>query len=308
MRLYQRPYDLDPFWQETIFKAKKRPLNLMIEAIQEHENVRVQDIVFEGYDDQKLHGFILRPIEQKPRYTVIIHYHGYSYHRGEIKDFLPYLDAGYAVISFDIRNQGGKSGPFDSEVMFQGLAHQNDFYYRKVYTDAVKAIDIVHEMPDLDNQRIALTGFSQGGAMALVAAGLDRRVKAVLVEAPALSDFPCRIRLLTGSIKHLIEYSEKHAITEARYLETLAYYDVKHLVHPIRVPVLIGNGSADPVCPVECFQPTFNMISAAKRLVIYPTDQHDEGGDAYMAYKIKWLNEVFSPTGSARFDPSVVRL
>ncbi|TVP85726.1 MAG: alpha/beta fold hydrolase [Acholeplasmataceae bacterium] len=276
--------------------------------MEDREHARVQTFVFEGYDDQKLHGFILRPLKQKERYQVIIHYHGYSYHRGDIADFMPYLDAGYAVISFDIRNQGGKSGPFDGESMFQGLTHQDDYYYRKVYIDAVKVIDIVREVHDLENERIALTGFSQGGAMAIVAAALDRRPKAVMVEAPAMSDFPCRIRLKTESIQNMVAYCAKHGIPEARYLETLTYYDVKHLIHSVRVPVLVGNGTKDPICPVECFQPTFNMISAPKQLVIYQTDQHDEGGDAFMAYKIKWLNNIFSPTSPARFDPSIVRL
>jgi cephalosporin-C deacetylase len=56
--------------------------------------------------------------------------------------------------------------------MTQGILDPATYYYRRLITDAVRAVEAVRSHPAVDPQRIAVTGGSQGGALTLAAASL----------------------------------------------------------------------------------------------------------------------------------------
>ena len=55
--------------------------------------------------------------------------------------------------------------------------------------DLVRAIDFVCSRPEVNNQKIAVEGGSQGGAFSLVACALDKRIKVAAPHIPFLTDF-----------------------------------------------------------------------------------------------------------------------
>ncbi|MFX7845161.1 acetylxylan esterase, partial [Acinetobacter baumannii] len=58
-------------------------------------------------------------------------------------------------------------------VMTRGIHDPREYYYRRLYTDAARLVDVVRELPGVDATRIAVTGGSQGGALAIAAAALS---------------------------------------------------------------------------------------------------------------------------------------
>ena len=53
----------------------------------------------------------------------------------------------------------------------------------------INCIEIVASLPQVDEEQLASYGASQGGALALVAAGLNPRIKRTVAIYPFLSDF-----------------------------------------------------------------------------------------------------------------------
>ena len=69
-----------------------------------------------------------------------------------------------------------------------GLDSRERYYYRRVYTGTLRANDFLTSLPQWDGRNLGVTGGSQGGALAIVTAGLDRRVTRLAAYYPALSD------------------------------------------------------------------------------------------------------------------------
>jgi cephalosporin-C deacetylase len=56
--------------------------------------------------------------------------------------------------------------------MSRGIATPEAYYYRRLYVDAVRAVETAASLTGVDPDRIAVAGKSQGGALALAAAAL----------------------------------------------------------------------------------------------------------------------------------------
>ena len=57
------------------------------------------------------------------------------------------------------------------------LEDKDQYYYKRVYMGCVRANDFLVSLPNFDGTNLAVTGGSQGGALSIVTAGLDARVK-----------------------------------------------------------------------------------------------------------------------------------
>ena len=65
---------------------------------------------------------------------------------------------------------------------------RNTHYYKRVYLGCVRAVDFIYSLPEFNGKDIAVTGGSQGGALTIVTAGLDNRIKFAAALYPALCD------------------------------------------------------------------------------------------------------------------------
>ena len=59
-----------------------------------------------------------------------------------------------------------------------GLDSRDNYYMKRVYLACVRSIDLLTSLPEWDGKNVIVQGGSQGGALALVTAGLDQRVTA----------------------------------------------------------------------------------------------------------------------------------
>jgi uncharacterized protein len=95
----------------------------------------------------------------------------------EVADAL--LDADIAALSFDYRNFGDSDGLPREEIDNPGQIE-----------DWQSAITYAWTLPDIDNQRIGIWGTSLGGRNVLAVAALDRRVRCVYAQVPAIVTGP----------------------------------------------------------------------------------------------------------------------
>src|SRR5438046_2774524 len=84
--------------------------------------------------------------------------------------------------------------------------------------------------PDIDSQRVAISGTSQGGGIALAVAALDPRLKAVVAHVPFLCDMRQAARTQGSLVKKLLDEAQ---MNDESHFRTLDYFDPLQLASSI---------------------------------------------------------------------------
>lgn len=217
-------------------------------------------------------------------------FHGYMHHGGEWFERLPYVYAGNAVLVMEARGQGGLSedvyagaGPTLFGHVVRGVRDKDPhkLYYRDVYLDAAKAVRILMSMDFVDEARVATTGKSQGGALALAAAALTPEVKLCAPIYPFLCDFRrvAQLDLMKDAYEGFSYYFKKCDPTHAHeqeFFERLGYIDLQNHASAIRAQVFWQTGLMDTLCPPSAQFSAYNKLTGRKEMKLYPEYGHEQ--------------------------------
>ena len=157
-----------------------------------------------------------------------------------------------------------------------GLDSRERYYYRRVYTGTLRANDFLTSLPQWDGKNLGVTGGSQGGALAIVTAGLDRRVTRLAAYYPALSDVTGYLKERAGGWPHMFRATEGPNVhrDEAK-IATTRYYDVVNFARRVTAPGLYSWGFNDETCPPTSMYAAYNVIKAPKRLMLAYNTGHN---------------------------------
>ena len=151
-----------------------------------------------------------------------------------------------------------------------GLHDRNDYYMKRVYTAVVRCLDLLTSLPEWDGVNLAVQGGSQGGALSIVAAGLDPRVNLCVVNHPALSDMAAYSQKgRTGGYPHFA----KNLFTKEN-IRTMAYYDVVNFARHVKAKTYMTWGFNDNVCPPTTSYAVWNTLQCEKEALITPVNEH----------------------------------
>jgi cephalosporin-C deacetylase-like acetyl esterase len=168
-----------------------------------------------------------------------------------------------------------------------GLDSRDRYYYRRVYAGTLRANDFLTSLRQWDGRNLGVTGGSQGGALAIVTASLDRRVTRLVAYYPALSDVTGYLHQRAGGWPHMFRATEGPNVhRDDAKINTTRYYDVVNFARRVAVPGFYSWGFNDETCPPTSMYAAYNVITAPKRLVLaYDTghrttqEQVDDGND-----------------------------
>jgi len=294
----KRP-DFDEFWAEAMAAVNERPLEAEWDVVQHPiRSMEVRDTTYRGLDGTAVHGWVLLPAEARQRpVPAVVCYHGASGSRGFPADFAAWLAMGAAVVTHDVRMQGGMTG---SNTGFPcgagglswatlGLLDKRTWYYYYAWTDALRAFRLAAETPEIDSARIAVNGGSQGGALSLAAAALQPSAALCMADVPSSCWLEKRLFDRAGGYGDIAEFLRRHPDTLDQVCTTLSYYDNINLTDRIRCPVLVSVGLKDPVCPAENVYAAYNKIGAPKEIAPYPFGEHDGGGGVHSERKLAFF-------------------
>ena len=170
--------------------------------------VEVYDTEFSGAAGDRIRAWYLRPAGADGQTPVVVKFIGYGGGRGMPAEHALLPALGYAVFVMDTRGQGGRwttgatgdrqgdpaAGPENARVMTRGIARPEGYYYTRLFTDAVLAVEAASELTGAP--RVAVSGASQGGGLALAAAALIPQAVAVChADVPFLCDIQRGITL-----------------------------------------------------------------------------------------------------------------
>lgn len=285
-----KPADFDTYWEESLEELDATAPNSVLTPNNSISSTATEcfDLTFTGVGGAQVYAKYLRPKGATNCPTVIM-FHGYSQHSGEWQDKLSYIAEGFCVIAMDCRGQGGLSEDTSSVKgttlrgqIIRGLEDPDpkNLFFRSIFLDTVQLARVAMAFPEIDADRIGVTGGSQGGGLSLVCAALEPRIKLAAPIFPFLSDYQrvWEMDLAKAAYEEISYYLRQrdpnHKNIKAMF-EKLGYIDVQHFADRIKAETLMFTGLMDDIAPPSAQFAIYNKIQSSKDIVIYPDFGHE---------------------------------
>ncbi|NUP51611.1 MAG: prolyl oligopeptidase family serine peptidase [Catenulispora sp.] len=302
------PPDFDEFWAETLAQARAHDKQPTFTITNNGLSlIDTYDVRFPGFQGQPVAGWLHVPSGTTEPLPCIVQYIGYGGGRGLAHENTLWATAGFATLVMDTRGQGSHlstgvtpdpegSGPAHAGVMTRGITDPHTYYYRRLITDAVRAVDAARTHPLIDPARIIVAGASQGGGLAIAAGALADDVAAVLPDVPFLCDFPRATWIASRApYDEIVRYAATHRDQIDQVARTLSYIDGVHFAARATTPALFSVALMDPTCPPSTVYAAYNAWTGPKQMREYQFNGHEGGGAFHTAEQLTWLAELRSP-------------
>jgi cephalosporin-C deacetylase len=297
------PDDLEEFWAATLARTGGRP-PVLTRVDSGLRTVETYDVSLAGFDGDPVHAWLhlpAAPLRNGPL-PGVVQYQGYNGGRGLAHEHVFWASAGYAHLVVDTRGQGSGwttgatgdpagSGPAQPGFLTRGVEAPDTYYYRRVYADAVAALEVLRGHDLVDPARVAVAGGSQGGGISTsVAALAPSSVAALLSDVPFLCDFRRAASVAqTDPYLELVRYLAAHRDRVEETFATLSYFDAAVLGRRAVAPSLWSVALMDLTCPPSTVFAAYNCYGGPKEIEVYEFNDH-EGGDAFQRTRqLAWL-------------------
>lgn len=285
----QEPKDFNTFWQGNLDELAKIPLSYTKEIAKEYCTDKVDCYLVKipvNRRKQCVYGYLFYPKNAQPgKHPVVLcppgagiktikeplrhkYYAENGFIRLEIE--IHGLDPRLPKETFDDISRAFNSDP--TGYLENGIDNRDRYYMKHVYLALVRCIDLLTSLPEWDGRNVAVQGGSQGGALALVAAGLDKRVNLCVVNHPALSDMAGYTEKgRTGGYPH---FNRMTGLYTPSNISTMAYYDVVNFARKVKATTYMTWGYNDNTCPPTTSYAVWNTLNCEKESLITPINEH----------------------------------
>ncbi len=292
------PAAFDAFWTQSKAKLDEVPLDAQMTLLPERctETVNVYHVNLQSFNKSRLYGILSVP-KKEGKYPALLHVPGAGVraYYGDVSN----AEKGVITLQIGIHAVPVTMDPgVYNDLRFGALAgywnynldDKDRFYYKRVYLGCLRANDFLTSLPQYDGRNLAVTGGSQGGALSIVTAALDPRVKWLGAFYPALSDLTGYLSGRAGGWPHYFGSGSVDYNNTKEKLETAGYYDVVNFARRLKVPGNYSWGFNDETCPPTSMYAAYNVIEAPKSLFLaldtghwtYP-EQRDKMNDWLLA-------------------------
>ncbi len=289
-----RPADFDAYWDAALRELDATPPNLELRANASLSTTHVEcfDLWFTGVGGARIYAKYLRPkasTAAKAKHPAVLQFHGYTGHSGDWLDKFGWPAEGFCYAAMDCRGQGGRSadngvvkGPTLRGHIIRGLEDPDPraLLFRQVFLDAAQLARVVMSFAEVDASRVGCFGASQGGALSLVCAALEPRIKRSAPVFPFLCDYQRVWEMDLGEnayeeLRLFFRAFDPRHEREQEIFTKLGYIDCQHLAARVQAEVLMFTSLMDRTCPPSSQFAAYNKLTGKKELVIYPDFAHE---------------------------------
>ena len=306
----ERPKDFDSFWERTL-KENSHDADAKYELKNDYclKLFDTWEVNFAGFGENRIYGWYIAPKDSKgKKLTCVMYYPGYGGARDLPYKYLMYPSAGYSMFVMEARGQGAEGitnggnltydpssyGPHSDGFMTKGILNKDEYYYRRVFIDSVKAIEAAkqHELTD----KIVISGMSQGGGMSLastyLAGKLDIKIEASLIDVPFLCDFRRATTIVDSDpYRQIARFCIAERNKENQVFETLSYFDGVFFAKGCKTKALFSTALMDMICPPSTVFAAYNNYAGEKNIEVYTFNGHEGGDNEHNHRKLTFLNK-----------------
>ncbi|MFY0624906.1 MAG: acetylxylan esterase [Reichenbachiella sp.] len=263
--------DFEQFWSQSIAELKKVDPKYKVTPVKRDKTTKTDlyKVEMQSFGGLTVRGWLEVP-KKKGKYPALLRVPGYTENMKPIDQYDDLI-----VFSFNTRDHGESddTGPRGYDMWVRGMESAYDYYYRGIILDCLKAVDYLANRDDVDMDRLAVWGGSQGGGLSFFTAGLDQRIDLCIADVPYLCDMQNYFEITHW--QEVDAWFESHPDqTWQSILNTWTYFDSKNLATKIKCPVWMGIGLQDDVCPPSTSFATYNFIEAPKKFTVYKYEYH----------------------------------
>lgn len=286
----QEPQDFRSFWQKNVEELKQVPMSYTKELYKDYCTDKIDCYLVKLQIDNmghSMYGFLFYPKNAQPgKHPVVLCPPGAGIKT--IKDPMRnkyYAENGFVRFEVEIHGLdprissetfGEISRAFNDRnggYLANGLENKDIYYMKHVYVGLVRCIDFLTSLPEWDGKNVAVQGGSQGGALAIIAAGLDSRVTQCVANHPALSDMAGYVaKGGTGGYPHFCR--QPQILSNKDCLNNLAYFDVVNFARYVKAPTYLTWGYNDVTCPPTTSYAVWNTLKCTKESLLTPINEH----------------------------------
>ncbi len=302
----QIPADFGDFWNKNKAELAKLPLIYTKELVKEYCTDQMDCYLVKlqvNERGQAIYGYLFYPKHAKEASCPVVLCppgagiktikeplrHKYYAEHGCIRFEIEIHGLNPKMPTEDFKDISNAFNGKENGYLNNGLDNRDNYYMKRVYMACIRSIDLLVSLPEWDGRNVVVKGGSQGGALALVAAGLDPRVTACIANHPALSDMAGYMAGRAGGYPHFFRVA---GMDTPDKLNTMAYYDVVNFARSIKVPTRMTWGYNDDVCPPTTSYAVYNVLQCPKEALITPINEHWTSEDTEYGHLTWMLNHL----------------
>jgi len=255
------PGDFDAFWAKQKEKLAKVPLKSSLTEIPSgNPKFLVYDVKVDCVGGKPVSGYFAKPKDAAAKsLPAQVNFRGYG-----VGSAMLYTQAGKLIFSFNTHSiENGKDEAYYKKLgegELSGYAFNKEqnsnpetAYFNGMILRVLRALEFIKAQPEWDGKNLIMQGGSQGGFMALVAAGLDADV----TRCAAVKPWCCDLGGVTlGRLRGW----------RPDYTAALDYYDPVNHAKRIKGETVIFSGLGDYACPPSGLTVLYNNIKAPKQI------------------------------------------
>ncbi|MGV8895332.1 MAG: acetylxylan esterase [Rhodoglobus sp.] len=300
------PEDFDEFWASTLAESRDAGGDVRLDPVESAlSELIVEDLTFPGFAGEPVRAWVIRPRHLEGPLPTVVEFVGYGGGRGLPHEHLGWAASGFVNVVMDTRGQGsawgsggetpdphGAGSAFPGS-MTRGILDPADYYYRRVFTDAVRLVDAVRELSFVDTSRVAVTGGSQGGGITLAVAGLRDDLWGVMPDVPFLCHFRRAIEVTPmPPFTEITRYLAVHRNQTDAVLATLSYFDGVNFARRATATALFSVALMDEVVMPSTVFAAYNSYAGQREIEVYPHNNHEGGQGHQWLRQVRWLKTM----------------
>ena len=276
------PADFEAFWNAGKAELAQIPMDPKMIHMPERstETVDVYHVNFQNIKNSRIYGVLTVP-KGSGKYPAILQVPGagirpYSGDLGKAGRGAITLQIGIHGIPIDLAPEvyaNLSSGALNGYWNFN-VSDKDIYYYKRVYLGCIRAVDFLASLPQYDGQNLGIQGGRQGGALSIITAALDPRIKYLSAMYPAMSDMTGYLNGRAGGWPHIFAGNNLAYYDYPEAVETIGYYDVVNFARILKTPGFYSWGFNDDTCPPTSYYSAYNQIKAPKEVFVVPETGH----------------------------------